>query len=85
MRGQDCGDERQPIRRARDVPVAESAFPVPDATQTVGGGSGNAPLRAGKIDAERLYLFAFDDRQPSTGRQEEVAILGHVELAPEPG
>ena len=42
-----------------------------------------APSNCGEIDSEGLEVFPFDDRQAAPFRQEEMAIVAHVELAAE--
>jgi hypothetical protein len=94
----DSRQQRQPIRRARDVPVGQ---PRPQVASIRQPGfciaRTHRPAARREIDHERIDLFSLDHGQarlffrcqwsptPRGGIAEERSILGGVELAAKPG
>ena len=81
----DGGDEREPVGRRCDLPVAKarSRERARGIEEVCGDFRRNSPACPGDIDTERRDVFAFDDRQAVAAGKEMAPIVGRVELAPE--
>jgi hypothetical protein len=83
-RGHDRGDEREPVGRRRDLPIAQPGSRERSGRIEEAGGDlrRDPQARPGDLDGERREVLAFDDRKSVAAGEKMLPVVGGVELAP---